>query len=74
MKGESVIGNASMATHKFPVVNAITGFVSIKLKTVSKLTMDTRRMLQVFETKLTLFNVNNRNTRTRCKIRSKTLE
>ena len=68
------MGNASIATPKFPVVNAITGFTSITLKTVSKVTIDIRRMLQVFETKPTLFKVNNRNTRTKCKIRSKTLE
>ena len=59
-----------MAAHIFPVVNAIPGFVSIKIETVSKVIMDIRirRMLQTFETKPTLLKVNNRDTRTRCKI------
>lgn len=46
-----------MATHMFPVVNAIPGFVSIKIGTVSKVIMDVRRRLQMFETKSTSFEV-----------------
>ena len=46
-----------MATHMFPVVNAIPGFVSIKIGTVSKVIMDVRRSLQMFETKSTSFEV-----------------
>ena len=60
-----------MATHMFPVVNAIPGFVSVKIETVLKVIMDIRRMLQMFETKPTLFKVKNRDTRTRCIICSK---
>ena len=52
----------------FPVVNGIPGFVSIKIETVLKATMDIRIMLPIFESKPTLFKVKNRNTRTRCKI------
>ena len=55
----------------FPVVNAIPGFVSVKIETVLKVIMDIRRMLQMFETKPTLFKVKNRDTRTRCIICSK---
>ena len=68
---ESVVSNVLMATHMFSVVNAIPGFVSIKIETVLKVIMDIRMMLHMFKTKLILFKVNNRNTRTRCKICSK---
>ena len=57
-----------MATLMFPVVNAIPDFVSIKIETVSKVIMGIRIMLQMFETKVKLFKVNNRDTTARCKI------
>ena len=47
-----------------PVVNPLPGFVLIKLETVSKVITDVRRMLEMLETKPTLFKVNRRNTRT----------
>ena len=68
MKRESIVGNVFMATHMFPVVNAIPDFVSIKIETVSKVIMGIRSMLQMFETKLKLVRVNNRDTTARCKI------
>ena len=51
----------------FLVLNANLGFVSIKIKTVSKVIIDDWRMLKISGTKLALFIVNNRNTRTMCK-------
>ena len=62
-KESSVFGNASMATHIFPAVNAIPGFVSIKVETVPKVIMDIRRIFQMFQTKATLFKVKYSNTR-----------
>ena len=47
-----------------PVVNPLPGFVLIKLETVSKVVTDVRRMLEMLETKPTLFKVNRRKTRT----------
>ena len=47
-----------------PVVNPVPGFVLIKLETISKVITDVRRMLEMLETKPTLFKVNRRNTRT----------
>ena len=68
MPNWTVVGNASIATYMFPMVNAIPSFAPIKIETVSKVIMGFRRMLQMFKTKLTLFKVNNRKPRTRCKI------
>ena len=66
MEKRSAVGSASMTRPMFPVVNAILDFVSLKIETVSKVILDIRRMLRMFEIKPTLFKVGNRNTRTRC--------